>query len=199
MGPPSKSRRDRSVEDELCWVMRTSLIAVIVFLSVTSVAMRYLSSHVDPEARSGSIKDTLKAVPAERPIFCPWAPTKSAYTNTARYHSKKELNQDIVDKDSWIGYTLFEPVQRNGRPSGFHLRFRPPHPFSRLGLQDGDILIALNRIRPTRMEDLPDILLEMKSASSLHFKIERDGVVLTLNPQLGSVYFHSARNKRHGG
>jgi hypothetical protein len=131
---------------------------------------------VAPEqhSRKTNPKHFVCRLPAEEPL----------YQKVGPYHSQEELREDLKHRELWIWNLLAAPVRRKGQPVGVQIRFKTPTPFARLGLRSGDVLMSLNQVVTHQVEDLPALLDEMKSAPSLHFRLERKGVLVPLDVQL---------------
>lgn len=108
-------------------------------------------------------------------------PVEPLYKKTGPYHSCKELRDDLSHKELWIRKILISPVQRKGKSIGLRLSYRSPNPFARLGLQSEDILISLNGIPANQIESCPPLICELSSSPSLHFRVERKGVLRSVD------------------
>ena len=92
------------------------------------------------------------------------------------YKTSRELREDIDNKGQWIKNILVQPVMRNGESVGVQINYKGgENPFSRLGIQSGDIVTALNNKPAKGVDNLPDILMELRNAQSLNFNLERSG------------------------
>ncbi|MBN9418562.1 MAG: hypothetical protein J0I12_24135 [Candidatus Eremiobacteraeota bacterium] len=100
------------------------------------------------------------------------------------YQNTRQLREDLDRKEQWINHILVRPVRRNGRPLGVRVEFTGSNPLARVGLQSGDIVLSLNQVPLTQVEDCPVLLTELRSAPSLRFLVERKGVVLPLEVHL---------------
>lgn len=125
-------------------------------------------------SRRPSPRDFVCRLPAEEPL----------YQKVGPYRSQEELREDLKQREIWFWNILAAPVRRAGQPIGVQIRFKTPTPFARLGLRSGDVVLSLNKVATHQVEDLPALLDEMKSASSLHFQLEREGVIVPLDVQL---------------
>lgn len=120
----------------------------------------------------------------QRDIYCRILAEQPLYQKVGPYHSQEELREDLRHGELWFWNLLAAPVRRKGQPIGVLIRFKTPTPFARLGLRSGDVLMSLNKVVTHRVEDLPALLDEMKSAPSLCFQLEREGVIVPLAVQL---------------
>lgn len=59
---------------------------------------------------------------------------------------------------------------------GVRIAYRKPNPFSRLGIQSGDVIVSMNG-HPI---ELPQTLRHLYGADTLAFQIERNGKKLTV-------------------
>ncbi|MBX3167028.1 MAG: hypothetical protein KF760_06440 [Candidatus Eremiobacteraeota bacterium] len=92
------------------------------------------------------------------------------------YKTSRELREDIDNKGQWIGNILVKPVLRNGESIGVQINYKGgENPFSRLGIQSGDVVLSLNNKPAKAVENLPEILMELRNAQSLNFNLERNG------------------------
>ena len=177
-------------------------------LALVSLTMRYLpSDSVSPppepqtrprprESSSGedlnfllgvnAARSSNRASPPRKDVTCylPIAPLGSPYVKTEPYRSSRELRDDIDHLERWVNWILLKPVRRQGKPIGVQLSFKSPNPFARLGMRSGDIVISLNHLPVAEFEDSPALLMELRSAPSLHFLVERNGVLLPLEVNL---------------
>lgn len=101
------------------------------------------------------------------------------------YKTSRELRQDIDNKQQWIGNLVARPLLRNGESIGVQIHYRGgENPFSRLGIQSGDVVLSLNNRPALAVDNLPDILMELRNAQTLVFQLERNGQPLTLTVNL---------------
>lgn len=122
--------------------------------------------------------------PGSRHIVCRLPAEEPLYQKVGPYQSLVELREDLNRRDLWVCNILATPVRRGDQPIGVRISFKSPTPFARLGLQSGDVLLSLNQVITHQVDDLPALLDEMKSSSSLHFEVERKGVLVPLDVQL---------------
>lgn len=127
---------------------------------------------------------TPSALPVAQTTHQNQATSTFAATSKGPYKTSRELRDDIDNKAAWINNILVQPMMREGESIGVKINFRGnDNPFARLGLQSGDVVLALNN-KPTRaVENLPDVLMELRNAQTLNFQMERNGqaVPLTIN------------------
>lgn len=100
------------------------------------------------------------------------------------YKTSRELRDDIDNKGQWINNILVKPVLRNGESIGVQINYKGgENPFSRLGIQSGDVVLSLNNKPAKAVENLPEILMELRNSQSLNFNLERSGqpAPLTVN------------------
>lgn len=92
------------------------------------------------------------------------------------YKTSRELREDIDNKGQWINNILVKPVLRNGESIGVQINYKGgENPFSRLSIQSGDVVLSLNNKPAKAVENLPEILMELRNAQSLNFNLERSG------------------------
>jgi general secretion pathway protein C len=72
------------------------------------------------------------------------------------------------------------PEMRDGKAAGFRLySVRPEGPFAKIGMQNGDVLSAINGLEITSPEKALEVYSKLKSASHLSLGLERNGQRLT--------------------
>jgi general secretion pathway protein C len=72
------------------------------------------------------------------------------------------------------------PEMRDGKAAGFRLySVRPDGPFAKIGMQNGDVLSAINGLEITSPEKALEVYSKLKSASHLSLGLERNGQRLT--------------------
>src|SRR4029079_12465657 len=83
------------------------------------------------------------------------------------------------------------PEIRDGRAAGFRLfSVRPDGPFAKIGLQNGDVISAINGLELTSPDKALEVYTKLKSASHLSVGVERNG------PQVPKAYnIRSAENR----
>src|SRR5205085_4496836 len=68
------------------------------------------------------------------------------------------------------------PEIRDGRAAGFRLfSVRPDGPFAKIGLQNGDVISAINGLEMTSPDKALEVYTKLKSASHLSVGLERNG------------------------
>jgi len=72
------------------------------------------------------------------------------------------------------------PEVRDGRSAGFRLfSVRPDGPFAKIGLQNGDVISAINGLEMTSPDKALEVYTKLKSASHLSVGLERNGQKIT--------------------
>jgi general secretion pathway protein C len=72
------------------------------------------------------------------------------------------------------------PEIRDGRAAGFRLfSVRPDGPFAKIGLQNGDVISAINGLEMTTPDNALMVYTKLKSASHLSVGLERNGQKIT--------------------
>ncbi|MBS2038031.1 PDZ domain-containing protein [bacterium] len=101
------------------------------------------------------------------------------------YKTSRELREDIDNKGQWIKNILVQPAMRNGESIGVTINYKGgENPFSRLGIQSGDVVLSLNNKPAKAVENLPDILMELRNSQTLSFNLERNGQATPLTVNL---------------
>jgi general secretion pathway protein C len=72
------------------------------------------------------------------------------------------------------------PEIRDGKAAGFRLfSVRPDGPFAKIGLQNGDVISAINGLEMTSPDKALEVYTKLKSASHLSVGLERNGQKVT--------------------
>jgi general secretion pathway protein C len=72
------------------------------------------------------------------------------------------------------------PEIRDGKAAGFRLySVRPDGPFAKIGMQNGDVISAINGLEITSPEKALEVYAKLKSASHLSVGLERNGQRIT--------------------
>jgi general secretion pathway protein C len=72
------------------------------------------------------------------------------------------------------------PEVKDGRAAGFRLfSVRPDGPFAKIGLQNGDVISAINGLDMTSPDKALEVYTKLKSASHLSVGLERNGQKIT--------------------
>lgn len=72
------------------------------------------------------------------------------------------------------------PEVRDGRAAGFRLfSVRPDGPFAKIGIQNGDVIYAINGLDMTSPDKALEIYTKLKSANHLSVALERNGQKIT--------------------
>jgi general secretion pathway protein C len=72
------------------------------------------------------------------------------------------------------------PEVRDGRAAGFRLfSVRPDGPFGKIGIQNGDVIYAINGLDMTSPDKALEIYTKLKSANHLSVALERNGQKIT--------------------
>jgi len=72
------------------------------------------------------------------------------------------------------------PEIKDGRAAGFRLfSIRPDGPFAKIGLQNGDVISAINGLEMTSPDKALEVYTKLKSASHLSVGLERNGQKIT--------------------
>lgn len=101
------------------------------------------------------------------------------------YKTSRELREDLENKGQWVRNILVQPVMRNGESVGVQVNYNnPSNPFARLGIQSGDIVLALNQKPARGVEDVTNLVMELRNSTVLNFQLERGGQQLPLSVTL---------------
>ena len=103
------------------------------------------------------------------------------------YTTSRELRDDLDNKGQWIRNILVQPVVREGESVGVQINYsNTNNPFNRLGIQTGDVVLSLNNKPARGVEDVTNLLMELRNSTTLNFQIERGGqqvpITVTLEP-----------------
>ena len=72
------------------------------------------------------------------------------------------------------------PEVRDGKAAGFRLfSVRPDGPFGKIGLQNGDVIYAINGLEMISPDKALEIYTKLKSANHLAVALERNGQKIT--------------------
>jgi general secretion pathway protein C len=72
------------------------------------------------------------------------------------------------------------PETRDGRPAGFRLfSIRPEGPFAKIGLQNGDVISAINGLEMTSPDKALEVYTKLRTANHLSVAVERGGQKIT--------------------
>ena len=72
------------------------------------------------------------------------------------------------------------PEMKDGKAAGFRLfSIRPDGPFAKIGLQNGDIISAINGLEMTSPDKALEVYTKLKTANHLSVGLERNGQKIT--------------------
>jgi hypothetical protein len=165
-----------------------NLLCLLVVLAATSLSMRQLAPAPEPapvprsrprETRAPAPKEDLEFILSanssrdRRAYTCilPRVEEPHLYKKTGPYRSPSELRRDLDEKQLWINHILITPTDH-----GVRIAYRKPNPFSRLGIQSGDVIVSMNG-QPI---ELAQTLRHLYSADTLSFQLERNGKQITV-------------------
>jgi general secretion pathway protein C len=100
-----------------------------------------------------------------------------------------QVRRDLMDNPQNVAaYIQAEPVNRSGGGMiGFRVRPGPePEAFQLSGLQEGDIITAVNGVQLDSPDKAADALLQLSSSDTVNVSVLRQGAEFTLQIQLGS-------------
>ena len=74
------------------------------------------------------------------------------------------------------------PEMRDGKAAGFRLfSIRPDGPFAKIGLQNGDVISAINGLEMTSPDKALEVYTKLKTANHLSVGLERNGQKVTMD------------------
>jgi general secretion pathway protein C len=74
------------------------------------------------------------------------------------------------------------PETRDGKPIGFRLfSIKPDGPFGKIGLQNGDIISAINGLEMTSPDKALEVYTKLRTANHLSVGLERNGQKITMD------------------
>src|SRR6185369_1865206 len=135
----------------------------------------------------------------DRPQAAPGAPPAPVVASTSSDPMMQELEKGIKKTgehsyevqrqtvDSLLGNmsllsrsARIVPEIKDGRAAGFRLfSIRPEGPFAKIGLQNGDVISAINGLEMTSPDKALEVYTKLKSASHLSVGLERNGQKIT--------------------
>jgi general secretion pathway protein C len=72
------------------------------------------------------------------------------------------------------------PETRDGKAAGFRLfSIRPEGPFAKIGLQNGDVISAINGLDMSSPDKALEVYTKLKTANHLSVGVERNGQKIT--------------------
>lgn len=99
-----------------------------------------------------------------------------------------EVRRDLMENpQNLVAYIQGEPVNKSGGGiAGFRVRPGPqPEAFQMSGLQEGDIITAVNGKQLDSMEAAGDAMVQLATSEVVNVTVLRDGVEFSLQIQLG--------------
>lgn len=101
------------------------------------------------------------------------------------FRTSAEVKAAIDNKAAWVKNILVQPEIRNGESVGIKVNYtNVDNPFARLGIQTGDIVLALNNKPARGMDDLNTVLMELRNSTNLNFQVERSGQIIPVQVML---------------
>jgi type II secretion system protein C len=98
-------------------------------------------------------------------------------TGEHAYEIDRAALQELTSNLNGIARTArLLPEMLGGRPAGFRvIDLQPGSPLTRIGLDRGDVLTAINGLELTSVEKTMEVYLKLKSASQLSLTLDRGG------------------------
>lgn len=109
----------------------------------------------------------------------------SASVDSGEALSLDDIRAQLDNASKMAQQVRVVPKERDGQTYGVQLEFRQPdNLMARLGLQHGDVLLAVNGNPIKGAEDLYKAYMTMRNADALEFQVERGGQVTPIQYQL---------------
>jgi len=161
---------------------------------VTVVDIQETRIYLDNAGKSEFL-DLLDAPPAPPPAAAAAAPPPAPSTDPFAAELEKgikktsengyEIQRGTVD--SMLGNMAalsraarIVPEVRDGKSAGFRLfSVKPDGPFGKIGLQNGDVINAINGMEMTSPDNALQVYTKLKAANHISVAIERNGTKLT--------------------
>ena len=137
---------------------------------------------------------TAAADPTPTPVVARAAPSNSAsdaFTQELdrgikkigehKYEIQRSTLESVLGNMSLLSRSArIVPEIRDGKAAGFRLySVRPEGPFAKIGMQNGDVISAINGMEITSPEKALEVYAKLKSASHLSLGLERNGQRIT--------------------
>jgi general secretion pathway protein C len=127
------------------------------------------------------------AVAAAAPVATPSDPLMAEMEKGVKKISENNYEVQRSTVDSLLGNlsvlsraARIVPEIRDGKGAGFRLfSVRPDGPFAKIGLQNGDVISAINGLEMTSPDNALTVYTKLKSASHLSVGLERNGQKIT--------------------
>jgi general secretion pathway protein C len=140
---------------------------------------------LEPEAPAAG------AAPAPAPVAAATPPAGDAFsaeldrgikkTGENSYEIQRSTLESVLGNMSLLARSArIVPEMRDGKAAGFRLySVRSDGPFAKIGMQNGDVLSAINGLEITSPEKALEVYAKLKSASHLSLGVERNGQRVT--------------------
>ena len=127
------------------------------------------------------------AAPAVAPASTPSDPLAAELDKGVKKTGENTYDVQRSTVDSLLGNmsalsraARIVPEIRDGKAAGFRLfSVRPDGPFAKIGLQNGDVIEAINGLEMTTPDNALTVYTKLKSASHLSVGLERNGQKIT--------------------
>jgi general secretion pathway protein C len=102
-------------------------------------------------------------------------------TGEHNYEIQRSTLESVLGNMSLLSRSArIVPEIRDGKAAGFRLySVRPEGPFAKIGMQNGDVISAINGLEITSPEKALEVYSKLKSASHLSVGLERNGQRIT--------------------
>jgi general secretion pathway protein C len=154
--------------------------------------------HLDNSGRpefldllDGENPNAVAAAPKEAAAPTPVTPSGDALsqeldrgikkTSEHQYEIQRSTLEAVLGNMSLLSRSArIVPEIRDGKAAGFRLySVRPDGPFAKIGMQNGDVISAINGLEITSPEKALEVYAKLKSASHLSVGLERNGQRIT--------------------
>jgi general secretion pathway protein C len=129
--------------------------------------------------------DTAVATPSRAPSSDPlMAAIKRGIRKTGeyKYEVQRQAIDSLLDNMAVLSRVVrIVPEIKDGRPAGFRLfNIQPDGPFAKIGLQNGDLISAINGLEISGPDNALMAYTRLRSASHLSVGLERHGLRMTI-------------------
>lgn len=106
------------------------------------------------------------------------APTTPAQSKPTAAPTGGYRQQLLQQPDKIMDYVSFQPAYQQNRLQGYALtQGKNPELFRELGLQNGDILLAINDIYLDSADNLMQVFAQLGEARQVHLRLQRNGQI----------------------
>jgi general secretion pathway protein C len=141
-----------------------------------------LEPEANPAGGTPAVAPVAAAAPAQGgDVFSQELDRGIKKTGENTYEIQRATLESVLGNMSLLARSArIVPEMRDGKAAGFRLySVRPDGPFAKIGMQNGDVLSAINGLEITSPEKALEVYAKLKSASHLSLGVERNGQRLT--------------------